>query len=328
VSHRLFATGRPFSFRNYYGMQPLTVGLDVIGGVSIIVGVLASYNAQQRLKSADARRTTLQTRLEETERRLRELEEKPGKRGAAEAGATKAAVPTVAVEASRTTPQLETANRRIADLEKELSRLEAERRRTEAEFEKRLKEALDSGARRPTAPVASPVEAPAAAPMALPRPKSLQTAAASAAKTPLDLLFASGDAALSSSLTPHLTEAGYSLHPAGSMTEVLQLARDTKPAIIVLDSQFGKRGADGFATLTALKKDEALRDIPVVLICPVKDREHANELGAASCVAPPVTPNVLLGSLSAAIVAHKKRTERSRLAKAAKSSALSASAAE
>ena len=110
-----------------------------------------------------------------------------------------------------------------------------------------------------------------------------------------------------------LKAAGYVTVSAATVAEVVENARKSKPAVIALDTQLG-RGGDGFKALTALKADAELQGIPVVLICPVKDRERAMELGVAGCVASPAAPNVLLGALNAALVAHKKRAERSRMA--------------
>jgi CheY-like chemotaxis protein len=157
-------------------------------------------------------------------------------------------------------------------------------------------------------------------PSRLPRPKGGVPANGARMKNreavPLLLAAAEPDAA---ELGDAMSVAGYAVLKATTATDMLRIARESHPAMIVLDALLGKRGGDEpFAVLSALKSDEALRDIPVLMICPVKDRERATELGAAGCVGAPAAPNVLLGAVNAAFVAHKKRAERSRLAMAAK----------
>jgi CheY-like chemotaxis protein len=87
---------------------------------------------------------------------------------------------------------------------------------------------------------------------------------------------------------------------------------------VVLDAQIA--GTDSLTVLERIKSDPELRDLPVVVISALKDRDKAMELGAAGCVAPPITANVLLGTVKTAFINHRKRMERSRLAKTANAS--------
>jgi len=286
-------------------MQATTILLDVSGMLALAGGVVVAVGAQARARTADARRKALQARLEELEK---------------SAGEGKGTKPVAAAEKSNGA-----SDRRIKELEVALTRAEDDRRQLEARYEKRLKE-LTAAAAAASTPAATPETAAGAR---APQPKSMSVtpagAAAKATKEPTSLLFASGDSGAVTGVEAPLKAAGYTILSAATLPDVIRIARESKPGIIAVDVQLGK-GGDGFKALAALKADETLRDIPVVLICALKDRDRAVEMGAAGCVAPPIAPNVLLGALNAAMVAHKKRAERSRMARAAASSAAASAA--
>lgn len=298
-------------------MQELTLLLDIVGSAALVGGAALALGAQSRVRTAEAKRKALQARLEELEKR---------QSGSAVAAAAQQQQQTPKAPAER-----KADTRRVAELEAALARSEEERRAQESRFEMRLKE-LTAAAATPAVTATAAAAAPpppkeaAGAAAHLPQPKSVHLSAGAAgvprrttrtAKEPVTLLLASGNESAAAELTEALKGAGYTVLAAATAADTLQAARDAKPTVIALDAQLG-RGGDGFKALSSLKADAALRDIPVVLICPVKDRDRAVELGAAGCVAAPAAPNVLLGAVSAALVAHRKRVERSRLAKVAK----------
>jgi PleD family two-component response regulator len=119
----------------------------------------------------------------------------------------------------------------------------------------------------------------------------------------------------SAEIEKHLNEANYKVVRAETTESVFTSARDSRPNLIVLDTQIP--GSGSLTVLEKFKADAELRDIPVVIVCALKDREKAMELGAAGCVVPPITSNVLLGTVKTAFINHRKRVERSRLAKTA-----------
>jgi DNA-binding response OmpR family regulator len=119
----------------------------------------------------------------------------------------------------------------------------------------------------------------------------------------------------SAEIEKHLNEASYKVVRAECTESVFTSARDSRPNLIVLDTQIP--GSDSLTVLEKFKADAELRDIPVVIVCALKDREKALELGAAGCVVPPITSNVLLGTVKTAFINYRKRMERSRLAKTA-----------
>jgi len=83
-----------------------------------------------------------------------------------------------------------------------------------------------------------------------------------------------------------LTQQGFDVQMAGSGAEGLSLARELKPAVITLDVMMP--GMDGWAVLRELKKDRALRDVPVIMITMVENRNIGAALGAVDYLSKPV----------------------------------------
>jgi PAS domain S-box-containing protein len=87
-------------------------------------------------------------------------------------------------------------------------------------------------------------------------------------------------------LTTHLKGAGYRLVHAANGEEALDLARSIRPDAITLDVMMPR--TDGWAVLTALKADDELRDIPVVMVTVLPDRGIGLSLGAVDVLTKPV----------------------------------------
>ena len=66
----------------------------------------------------------------------------------------------------------------------------------------------------------------------------------------------------------------------------LRLARETQPAAITLDVVMP--GKDGWAVLKELKSDSQLRDIPVIMVSMIEDRNIGYALGAVDYLTKPV----------------------------------------
>ena len=96
-------------------------------------------------------------------------------------------------------------------------------------------------------------------------------------------------------LERELGASGYRvLHAAGGR-EGLRLAREVRPDAITLDVIMPE--LDGWAVLRELKADPELRDIPVVLVTILGDREMGFALGAADYLTKPIDTDALLQAL-------------------------------
>lgn len=84
-----------------------------------------------------------------------------------------------------------------------------------------------------------------------------------------------------------LTREGFRVASAPSGPEGIRLARQLRPDLITLDVMMP--GMDGWATLAALKADEELAGIPVVMMTSLDDRNMGFKLGAADFVTKPIT---------------------------------------
>jgi twitching motility two-component system response regulator PilH len=92
-----------------------------------------------------------------------------------------------------------------------------------------------------------------------------------------------------------LAAAGYTTSSATDGVEALELARRTKPDIILMDINMPHM--DGFAATRVLKSDESTKNIPVVLVSvkgQTADRAWGQMLGAQGHVAKPYTDDELL----------------------------------
>jgi CheY-like chemotaxis protein len=88
-----------------------------------------------------------------------------------------------------------------------------------------------------------------------------------------------------------LTKKGFRVEAAAGGAEGLVLARKLRPLAITLDVVMP--GMDGWAVLAALKADQDLADIPVVMLTMVEDRNKGFRLGAADYLVKPVDPDRL-----------------------------------
>jgi CheY-like chemotaxis protein len=85
---------------------------------------------------------------------------------------------------------------------------------------------------------------------------------------------------------------GYRFVEAADGIEALELARELDPDLIVLDVMLP--GLSGIEVLDALRRDEALRSIPVVVVTAWSHAEVVAQVGAADrFVAKPFDPDEL-----------------------------------
>jgi signal transduction histidine kinase/DNA-binding response OmpR family regulator len=141
-----------------------------------------------------------------------------------------------------------------------------------------------------------PAEAPdqVDAGTAAPAVKPTTDAARSAAAAPdgKNTILVVDDEATAREIMKHnLTREGFHVVTASSGQEGLMLARQIRPRAITLDVMMP--GMDGWAVLTALKKDADLCDIPVLMCTMLDDRNMGFSLGASEFLAKPIDRNRL-----------------------------------
>jgi CheY-like chemotaxis protein len=93
-------------------------------------------------------------------------------------------------------------------------------------------------------------------------------------------------------LERELAGQGYRVVHAAGGREGLRLAREARPDAITLDVIMPE--FDGWAVLRELKADPELREIPVVLVTMLGDREMGYALGAADYLIKPIDTGALL----------------------------------
>lgn len=69
-----------------------------------------------------------------------------------------------------------------------------------------------------------------------------------------------------------LQAEGYNVFTAPDGADALKTAHDEKPDLILLDVMMP--GMDGFEVLTKLREDEVTRDIPVIMLTGLSERER------------------------------------------------------
>jgi CheY-like chemotaxis protein len=84
----------------------------------------------------------------------------------------------------------------------------------------------------------------------------------------------------------YLSKEGFCVRTASGGEAGLRLARQLLPVAITLDVMMPDM--DGWSVLAALKSDQALRDIPVIMLTMVDDPERGFTLGAADYATKPV----------------------------------------
>lgn len=92
-----------------------------------------------------------------------------------------------------------------------------------------------------------------------------------------------------------LESVGYEVVTAASGEEALVTARGTQPGLILLDIMMP--GIDGWETLSRLKEDPELKEIPVIIFTArehSRGRQLAREMGAVDYFQKPFEPDELI----------------------------------
>jgi signal transduction histidine kinase/CheY-like chemotaxis protein len=97
-------------------------------------------------------------------------------------------------------------------------------------------------------------------------------------------------------LREYLEPSGYVVHVAADGEEGLVMARRLEPAAIILDVLLP--GVDGWDVLRRAKADDAISNIPVIIVTVVDEQEVGLALGAVDYIVKPLRRSELLRSLT------------------------------
>jgi CheY-like chemotaxis protein len=96
-----------------------------------------------------------------------------------------------------------------------------------------------------------------------------------------------------------LEKNGYEVVQAWDGREGIDLARQVKPALILLDIQLP--GMDGYAVARELKSNPALDDVPIVAVTSyamVGDRERVLAAGCQGYIEKPINPETFMDDVA------------------------------
>ncbi|MET8154437.1 response regulator [Actinoplanes sp. NPDC049668] len=110
------------------------------------------------------------------------------------------------------------------------------------------------------------------------------------------ILIVEDDRGAAGMLSTHLEKAGYDVRVAADGEQGLAAARDCTPEAVLLDLRLP--GMDGWEVLAALKADDQLRHIPVVIISVAGPRAIGMALGAVDYFVKPLSRPALLAWLA------------------------------
>ena len=107
-----------------------------------------------------------------------------------------------------------------------------------------------------------------------------------------------------------LTELGLEVMEAEHGSEALQILRAHATAIDVVLLDVEMPELDGYETLAAMKADEAIRHIPVIMVSAIEELDavvRCIELGATDYLTKPINPRILQARLNASLAAKHLR---------------------
>jgi CheY-like chemotaxis protein len=96
-------------------------------------------------------------------------------------------------------------------------------------------------------------------------------------------------------LRRHLQRGGYAVRMAANGQEAMQLARTLHPDVVTLDVMMPQM--DGWAVLSAMKEDDALAEIPVIMVTIVDNQSIGFSLGAADYLIKPINRDRLVNAV-------------------------------
>jgi CheY-like chemotaxis protein len=111
-----------------------------------------------------------------------------------------------------------------------------------------------------------------------------------------DVLVVEDDPSAVRLLREYLEPAGYAVRVAPDGEAGLRMAAEARPAAIVLDVLLPR--VDGWEVLRRIKADLVLRDVPVIMLTIVDERDVGLALGAVDYLVKPIQRAALLASLA------------------------------
>jgi len=120
------------------------------------------------------------------------------------------------------------------------------------------------------------------------------------------VLLIDDDLMIVQALTLRLTSAGHEVLAAHDGAQGLAEMKRQRPDLVLLDIRMP--GMDGLTMLKRVREDEALRQIPVIVLSASHDdRKQALELGARFFLEKPYDPNILKMTVAGALgIAHPR----------------------
>lgn len=109
------------------------------------------------------------------------------------------------------------------------------------------------------------------------------------------VLLVEDDAATAELMTHYLNEGGYRVAHVFNGEEAAKRTRELEPLAVILDIMLP--GKDGWQILQDLQSDDATRDIPVIILSIIDNRDLGFALGAAEYLVKPITKETLLEKL-------------------------------
>ena len=119
------------------------------------------------------------------------------------------------------------------------------------------------------------------------------------------ILVIDDDASLLQMVTIILKRAGHEILVTTDAKEGYNLAQSEHPALIILDIMMP--GVNGFQVCTALRKAEASKSVPILMLTALTESEHrgrAEDAGADGFVTKPITSGELVKVTNEALQHH------------------------
>ncbi|MCD8491641.1 MAG: response regulator [Geovibrio sp.] len=115
----------------------------------------------------------------------------------------------------------------------------------------------------------------------------------------MKILIADDELRLRKVVALHLKKAGFAVLEAGNGRQALEIAKEQKPDVIVLDIMMPEM--NGLEACEALKADPELKDVPVILLTAMAeagDIEKGGAAGAEYYLTKPFSPKELIDKIN------------------------------